>query len=299
MKTARTLLWVSMFATGCATLPSEPVERALYIDLTKSVQLSEDSGWGIDRIELEEQAENAMRSACQVDPARRAALAAWLDGQLALAGGPSEPRYRATGELDETALRIERVRALLDYTEAHAAEECPYWIEQDPDFRGRQGDADRFVLLAESQGFGAIVIEGDQKAVGGGGSGRLLLGHGIGPQLTLATGVEVGGTGAFVASEGGKRALETTFVGALPVLLRWTNLSRVFDLEVAPVMRLDTSASPGFRTAFGAGLVTMRNSTYMPYVVLWLGYEYQPPDAQSPADHSLRIGTRVGVDWDP
>ena len=56
---------------------------------------------------------------------------------------------------------------------------------------------------------------------------------------------------------------------------------------------------PGVRASLGVGLTTMRASAFMPYVVLWLGYEYHPTIPNSPEDHSLHIGTRVGVDWDP
>ena len=87
----------------------------------------------------------------------------------------------------------------------------------------------RFVLLAETIGFGSLVIEGGDAALGGGGGGRLLFAHGIGPQLTFAFGGEVGGVGAFTVNDKGGRSLETTFTAAVPVMLRWTRFSRVFD----------------------------------------------------------------------
>jgi hypothetical protein len=43
----------------------------------------------------------------------------------------------------------------------------------------------------------------------------------------------------------------------------------------------------------------MRSSAFMPYLVLWLGYEVHPARSGRPPTHSARIGTRVGVDWDP
>ena len=52
---------------GCATLPRDPVERSLYIDLHKGTELGEDSGWVVDRLEIENQAEEAMQSVCLVD----------------------------------------------------------------------------------------------------------------------------------------------------------------------------------------------------------------------------------------
>jgi hypothetical protein len=130
----------------------------------------------------------------------------------------------------------------------------------------------------------------------------LLIGHGIGPQLTLAFGAEVGGSGAFVANDRGSRNIETTFGAAVPVLLRISRLSRVYDFEVAPTVRFDPGVKvlpPGVRGAFALGFSTMRSSAFMPYALLWVAYEYHPSDSKGPADHSIHAGTRVGVDWDP
>lgn len=290
---------------GCATLPKQPAERALYIDLRKAVELSESTGWVVDRVQLERNAEDAMRSACQVDPALRDDLDAWLSGQIALHGGPAERLYKEHGnDLDaaDTVLSLERTRSLLRYADSHAADDCPFWLEPASTFDGVQGDANRFVLLAETIGFGSLAIQKDQAALGGGGGGRLLFAHGIGPQLTFAFGGEVGGVGAFTANEKGGRSLETTFTAAVPLLLRITRFSRVLDFELTPIVRLNPGWDvfpPGVRASTGIGLLTMRASAFMPYVVLWLGYEYHPKTASTAEDHALHIGTRVGVDWDP
>jgi hypothetical protein len=55
----------------------------------------------------------------------------------------------------------------------------------------------------------------------------------------------------------------------------------------------------GGRAAIGVGLATMRSASFVPYGVLWLGYEVHPGSGSDPADHSIRIGTRVGIDVDP
>jgi len=297
-------LLLASLAGGCATLPEQPAQRALYVDLRKTVQLSEDTGWVVDRAQMQINAEHTLRSACQVEPAQRDDLDAWISGQLALEGGSAESVYRKHGRdlgAASSALTLERTRLLLRHAQATSAEDCPFWLEPDPEFEGVQGDTGRFVLLGETIGYGSIVFESDDTALGGGGGGRLLLGHGLGSQLTLAIGAELGGVGAFVSNERGARSIETTFIAAVPVLLRVTRFSRLIDFEVAPVARLDSnddSLPPGVRAAVSAGLATMRASAFMPYAVLWVGYEYHPPDS-GPADHSAHIGTRVGIDWDP
>ena len=290
---------------ACATLPEQPVERALFVDLRKFVELNQSSGWYVDRSQLENNAEDILRSACQVDAARRDNLEAWLNGQIALEGGSAERVYRAHGEdLGAAAdvLALERTRTFLRYAAAHTADDCPFWLTPRDDFKGVQGDAHRMVLLAETTGYGSVVLEGSNAAIGGGGGGRLLFAHGIGPQYTLAIGGEIGGVGAFVANDKGGRSLDTTFVAGIPLLFRWTRYSRIFDFELAPIARLnpgDPLLPPGIRASIGGGLATMRASSFMPYALLWLGYEFHPSDSNSPADHSLHIGTRVGIDWDP
>jgi hypothetical protein len=290
---------------GCATLPEGAVERALYADLRKAVELSEDTGWVVDRIQAEENLEAVMRSVCQVDAAARANLDAWLGSQLQLHGGSAEAQYLAHDrDLDaaEGALTLERTRTLLRAGIEHAASDCPFWLPPDPDFAGVEGDADRIVILLESIGFGAVIIQGSETALGGGGGGRVLLGHGLGARVTLAAGAEIGGRGAFIGNREGTRRIETTFVAAMPLLLRLTSFSRVMDFELAPVMRIDVGQSVfplGVRANIGYGIPTMRSAALMPYGVLWLGYEGRPPANGEAAEHSIRIGTRVGVDWDP
>lgn len=291
--------------SACATWPNDPVERALYIDLTKAVELSNDTGWVIDRVQLEANAEGAMRSVCQVAPEQRRALSAWLDARIANKGGSAEQVYRTHNRdlgAASSVLELERVRALLQYADARAAQDCPFWLEPTPEFRGVQSDSDRVVVLAETLGYGSLVFERSAAALGGGGGGRVLVGSGFGTQWTLAAGGEIGGSGAFIENEMGKRSIETTFSAALPVLLRLSRYSRLFDFEVAPTLRFDPDTDilpPGVRTSAAVGFSTMRSAAFMPYASLWLAYEFHPADNRGPADHSLHVGTRVGVDWDP
>jgi hypothetical protein len=298
-------LLCAVFGSACATLPEAPVQRALYVDLRKAVDLSDDTGWVVDRVQLEANAEKAMRSACQVAAPERDDLDAWISGQLALGGGSAEELYRKhDGDLGAAseALALERTRALLRYAHAHAGEDCPFWLEPDPEFRGVQGDDGRFVLLAETMGFGTVLVEGGKAGLGGGGGGRLLLGHGFGPRWTLAAGGEVGGTGSFVENDEGKRSIQTTFMAAVPVLLRFTAFSRIIDLDAAARFRINPEGPvppPGVRVSLGAGITAMRSSAFMPHGLLWVGYEFHPAFRADPADHSIHVGTRVGVDWGP
>ena len=301
----RALAILALTACGCATLPNDPVQRALYLDLRKAVDLSESTGWVVDRIELEDRAENALLSACQVAPEARDDLDAWIGGQVLLAGGPAQQQYADSGgDLDaaEDALTLERTQALLRYATQHAPHECPFWLPTDPQFAGVEGDAGRFALLLETRGFGGFTRSDDATRLAGGGGARVLLGRGLGSRLTLAAGVEVGGFGGLADNQQGSRRIDATITGALPVMLRIADFARVYDFELAPVFRFDPDSNlhpPGVRANLGAGLSTLRTTDFMPYIVLWLGYELYPARNGLAVEHVAMLGTRVGVDWDP
>jgi hypothetical protein len=288
---------------GCATLPHERAERAVYLDLRKAIQLSEDSGFVIERVQLRANEEQAMRSVCQVEPALLDDLEAWLTSQIALAGGPADQRYRENGgdlgAISET-LTLERTRTLLRHARSHAASDCPFWLRPSSHFEGVQGDAGRFVALAETHAYASYVFDAKIPALGGG--GRVFLGHGLGPRWTLAVGGELAASGQLVTTHNSGRAVTSTFSAALPVLLRLSRFSRLFDIELAPVMRFDPGQNglpPGGRVELGVGLSTMRSSTFMPYAMLYMGYEHHLHTSTRNADNTLQIGTRLALDWAP
>ena len=303
----RNLTWVWVLAAltqGCASLPQPAPQRGLYMDLRKAVELSDDTGWVVDRVQLEANEEAALRSLCQVEPHARDDLDAWIGGQLALAGGPAEDIYRQTGDLDDAgeSLTLERTRALLRHASASASEDCPFWLEPDPEFAGVEGDADRLVLLLETRGFGGVLLKEDDAILAAGGGARVLVGHGVGARLTLAVGGEVGGFGGLEDNEAGTRRIDATITAATPALLRFSSFGRIVDLELSPVWRFRPEADEpptGVRVNAGYGFAALRTSAFMPYLVLWAGYEYQPADHASPEDHAVMLGSRVGVDLDP
>ena len=296
---------LSLFAlAGCATLPAGRAESALYVDVRKAVALRESAEWIVDRLEVEGIAESVMRSACQVDAPARERLMAWLDARITEAGGPAEAAFRRDREasIDE-ALSLERVRAVVQYADAHA-HECPFWLDADPHFDGVQTDARRFVLLAESFGGGGLIVSRGGVRLGGGG-GRLTFAWGLDQRLTLGIGGEIGGIGTFGGEDtSGARALVARFTAAVPLVLRITNLSRILDLEIAPNARWspsDLRLPPGVRVGVAYGVSTVRVGPFMPTAMLYLRYEYLPAsrDGIDPSEHLILVGTKVGVDFDP
>jgi hypothetical protein len=291
---------VAFAVCGCATLPNGPAERALYLDLRKIVDTNEDGGWTVDRLRLQANAEPALRSACQVTPDTLAELDAWLSDQIQRAGGPAKEAYFARGKKLSAVshtLSLERTRALLQYVASRTSEDCPFWLSPSPTFAGEQGDSQRWVVLAETQAFGTFTVPGNIPALGGG--GRLFLGHGIGSRLTLAAGADVAASGTFIPSGGQGGGVDAYLTLATPVLLRVTSFSRLYDVELAPVVRLSQGQPawpPGARMQLGGGFSSVRISPLMPYFMIYLGYEVHPTNTRSGFDQTVQIGTRIAVD---
>ncbi|MDH5490671.1 MAG: hypothetical protein OEY14_01730 [Myxococcales bacterium] len=281
---------------GCAPLPSSLPERGLYRDLDKLVELRESDAWIADRFEIEAALPHAMRSVCEVPSPARARLLDWLSAQIGAQGGPSDRLHAREGSSQRVrrVRRLERIHRLLVRAD-EAALECPTWLAPDPSFAGREGDEGRFVILAETLGAGALLLGAEGVAVGGGGGGRLLPAFGLGPRLTLALGLELGGTASFIGEVRG------AFAGAIPLLLRIHQTSRVLDVELALTAGWVGGAlrTPGVRVGLGYGLSTLRVSSFMPYGLIWIGYELRPATTGAAFEQVVWLGTRVGFDWDP
>lgn len=309
MVTRTSLIVLSIVIPGCTSvLPVAPVERALVNDVRTIVRSQARSEWTVDRSALDMIAPAVAWSACQVSADERARSLQWLDGAIgdeeeALGGRglPAADLWRRAdkdlGELDDL-LELSRIRLALAGLHTRAADDCPFWLEADPEFSGMQGDADRFILLLESRGGVTLHLRGSALAFGGGGAGRVLVGGGLSDRLTLAAGFEIGGTGRF--DEDG----EVTGVlgAALPVLLRFVDAGSVIDLELAATTFLGGARGwpPGVRAAVAFGVVTPRvGGAFSPSAVFWIGYELHPARGPDEAFHVIGLGTRIGVDVDP
>lgn len=291
---------VSSVLLGCSPLPSQPAARGLYADLHRAVEFRESSDWVVDRLEVEHALEAVMESVCRSEPEAREDARLWIASEIEREGGASEGLYAQEG-LSRRVKRVRRMERVLTLLEAaeHAAGECPYWIEADGTFRGIESDEGRFVIFAETRGGGALLVTDGEVGIGGGGGGRLLLGRGFGPRLTLGVGFELGVDGRLPQTPEGRRTFEGVLASSVPLLVRFANMSRVVDLELAWTQRYDSPTRHGFRVGIGYGLTTPRVSGLKPYGVLWIGYGVTPPSRGEPADHTLWLGTRVGFDWDP
>jgi len=301
-------LVIPMLATcSCATLPQQPVQRGLYQDARQIVETEERLGWQVDRLTIGEITPAMLMSLCQVEDEQRLGLLDWLDQRIEQEGGPAEEAWLAAekdlGAISEL-LTLERIRATLEHADDVAADDCPFYMEPDPNFRGRQVETGRFLLIGESFGGLTMLIRQDGTiGLGGGGSLRLLAGYGFSSSVTAGIGLEGGGTGAIdtAADESGDQQISVRPMGGVPVLFRLKDNTMMYDFELAGLTQYyqNTLSTPGLRAAFGLGFSSIRIGDFMPTASGFLAYEFYPAFRDLPAQHGIRLGTKVGINLIP
>jgi hypothetical protein len=234
VRRAFVLLGFSLCACARIPAPGEPSARALFRDLERQVTVAAAAGWGVDRLEVEDSLPNALDSSCRVDPLARRLLRRWLDDRIAALGGPVEVAYRARGKdlarVDEL-LVVSRVRLVLIRAEALTAD-CPFWLEPEQPFRGRQISERRWQLTFGGGGKGIIVHQGGDLDVSFGGAGRALFGRTFGDGHGVYAGLELGGNATFPKDSSGTRT--QLAIGAdlvAPVMYRYALTNAFFELE--------------------------------------------------------------------
>lgn len=301
MKAALALLALA----GCAsTLPPERPNAALYRDLERLVSVAGTAGWGIDRLEVEGLLAPALDSVCRVEPIRRRELLAWLDTQIARNGGPVEDAWRRSGKRlrrVKTLLTLTRIRLVLEHADVQADADCPFWIEPDEDFAGRQISDDRWTLSGGGGGKAMSVIQGDQLDLNFGGAGRLLVGRTFGSNA-LYTGGEIGASASFPKDETGMRVgLVLGIDVVIPLVYRRTFVNSYLELEAGWLghgTEEDTSTiDQGFHTGVAFGGRATRTRFFFPGAAFGVSYERTFPKDGDPL-HAIKVGLRVAFDVD-
>lgn len=295
-----------LLLNGCATppLPDTSPQRALYADLRQVVETRQRTSWFLDEEQVTAAAPTAMRSTCVLTPEEIAGLDRWLDERIELDGGPARTAFLEGGksldELDEVMV-VERVQLLLRHAEGRR-QECPFWLERDEDFKGIHSDEDRFVIWLQSNGGGSLILSEGKLGFGGEGGGQLILAGGFTENFALGFGGELGGRGAVESGSSSGESLSANVTVAAPLVFRFSWLTRVLDVEVAmtAVSPLDQwQPRPGVRFLVAGGLRASRLGLFMPVVMGMVNYELQPAFGGLPTTHIFRLGTRVGIDYDP
>ncbi|HWO22378.1 MAG TPA: hypothetical protein VNO30_26650 [Kofleriaceae bacterium] len=294
---------LALAACGPRPAPRDPSSRALFRDLERHVTVAATTGWSIDRLEIEGMIESTLDSVCRVDPLARRSLAAWLDSEISRLGGPVEQAWRARGKdlaRVEDLLVLTRVKLLLTRAEELAGD-CPFWLEPQEPFRGRQISEARFVLSLGGGGKGTVVTQGDRVDLNAGGAGRALIGRAFTSGHALFVGVELGASASFPKDETGERG--ALVLGAdlvTPIVYRRTLTNAYFEIEGGWLGRStedDFSAvDHGVHLGFAIGARALRTRFVFPGAAFGLSWERT---FQAGEDVTLlKVGARVAFDLD-
>lgn len=294
-----------LFLIACTRRPApeHPTERVLFRDLERQVTVAGATGWGIDRLEIENMLETALDSTCRVDPLARRGLARWLEAEIERRGGPVDKVWRERGrklsKVDDL-LVLTRVRMLLARADAATAE-CPFWIEYDDDYRGRQISEHRFQISFGGGGKGIVVAQGEQTDISAGGAGRLLIGRMLHNGHGIYLGLEVGGSAGFPKDDFGNRAnleLAADIVGFTAYRRTFTNSYVEFEAGwLGRTTERDWHAyDHGIHVGFAFGARALRQRFFFPGAAL--GISYERTFVGGTDLELIKIGARVALDLD-
>ncbi|HUS32888.1 MAG TPA: hypothetical protein VMZ53_30510 [Kofleriaceae bacterium] len=283
--------------------PKDPTERALFRDLERDVTVTETTGWGIDRIEIESMLERALDSVCRVDELGRRGLHEWLDAQIAESGGPVDEAWRKRGKRLSNVkglLVLHRVRMLLERAQESSAD-CPFWLEPENPFRGRQISEHRWSLTFGGGGIGSAIAQGDRTDISAGGAGRLLIGRMFANGDGLYLGAEVAGSAQFPKDAMGDRTSLQLGVDLVSLLVyRHTLTNTYFEAEggwLGHSTEEDWGAiDNGMHVGVSFGGRALRQRFLFPGAALTFAWErlFLPGDDLI----TLKVGARVAFDWD-
>lgn len=282
---------------------------SLVFDVRKIVEVQAAAGWKIDRYEYEKMMPDTLLSVCRTTDETRSLAIATLEREVKKLGGPLDEALRQNGNKIgklKPLLFATRVAYTLKEAVRRAPSECPMWVTPERTFRSVQTGVDRFTLTVEGGGMGLLQYSAVHPkgtlgwTLGGGGGGRLLLGRGFGHEWSVRTGVEVSVI-ALVQRDKNSTSLPLQFNGAVPLILRYTDISWHYNFEVAP-LAMFTESDPGLRYGFRVGLMIGISALQVRSFIPWAGVggaaEVFPEADGRSTLVNLRGGVRAGLDWD-
>jgi hypothetical protein len=264
------------------------------------VSIAEKRIWQVDHYEIDGLMNNALLCVCVADKHTRSAARERLGQLLSDHGGDVRKAWLKAGEklseIDEL-LTIHRTRVLFERSVSESKMRCPFFLSQSSTYNERHRMTDRFFMA--TQGGGLLNIRfADQLRAGGGGSGRLDLGYGVGPNWSLRVGPEFGGAGLLDESLN-TNDIDLDFYFALPITMRHRGLMWHQDLELAPVaLGAPWRDSMRWAVRIGGllGLTYSRMGRIQPWGGLKVSAEHAPAYEDEAALTTVRVGIRFGVD---
>jgi hypothetical protein len=277
--------------------------ESLGADIERIVDAQESAGWFVDTDAVLEVRTPLLESVCRTPVSARRETLEQLEAESREAGS-ARSLYEAEGRevtpVVERARFAERRLIALRTAMTWAERECPFWVEPDPEFAGRQSDRDRFTLSFESGGNAQVRRTEGAFTIGAGGVGRLLVGRGFGGGWSLLAGLEFGG-GAMLKPRVEQTEFVVNYFPAVPLKLRIHDVAWHYDFEVAPVALFqadNTTVSYGGRLGFGVGFATLRTRGFIGWAGAVIMGEHYFARSSRPSSQFLRGGVRVGVIWD-
>ncbi len=295
---------------SCArTVPPAESTAALYRDLQRIVTLTEAAGWDIDRVEVEDVLTDVLMSVCRVKPEHRAALMKWIDQRVEALGGDVKAQYAAHGnKLDdiEDLLEITRIRLVFAAALAASDEDCPFWIEHEEPFRGRQISDDRWQLSFGGGGKGIITHQGGDTDIHFGGAGRFMFGRTWGDRWSTLIGIEAGASASFPKDDADPMDERGSLVLGLdvvfPLVTRYRLVNTYWELEVGYLQHYteeQRDGIPGFKIGVAFGGRAARRKAFLPGAVFGVSYERTfPDDDEGEPQDLIKLGFRIAIDVD-
>jgi hypothetical protein len=292
-------------AAACSRTPAprEPTERALFRDLERQVTIAVATGWGIDRIEVDKLMTAALDTVCRVDVLGRRGTRAWLDAELQRLGGPVDEAWRRNGKrLSKVSelLVLHRARLVLERAD-ELSPDCPFWVEPETPFRGRQISENTWQLTFGGGGKASAIRQGDRQDLSFGGAGRLLFGRTFHGGDAIYVGLEVGASAEFPKDARGERtALELGVDVVAPIVYRRMLTNTYFELEAGWLghsTEEDFGAlDHGIHVGVAFGGRALRQRFLFPGAAFGISWERLFLPGQDLT--SIKVGARVAFDLD-
>ncbi|MBV71056.1 MAG: hypothetical protein CMH52_06855 [Myxococcales bacterium] len=274
--------------------------EGLVRDMVTLVSTAEQQLWQIDHYEYQDLMSDALILVCVADQkTRQAALALFGQSQEKLGGDPSKIWSEANKDEPKVKelLTISRSKTLLSKALQVADQQCPFILTQKAVYTERHRVTDRFFMAFQGGGLMNIRFA-DENRAGGGGSGRIDFGHGLGPFWSLRMGLEMGGAGLFDEKvDAGD--IDLMFYFATPITLRHRKRLWHQDVELAPVaLGLPWQDEMRFGGRIGGlfGLTYARLGMIQPWGGLKVAVEYIPGQNGQEELVTMRLGLRFGFD---